>query len=509
MTINILDEIEKRSNYFLPYNGIDPAYSGFKGTKDVEVLIMPERYFVNAYNKNPEIINRYQITGIYDLGECYSPFVDLKFSLYLLQKDYNSHLHTSVFNESLYIEKKPKGYDKRNTAESVYFAMPADYLDSFMYYISDLEEWVHSGIIPKDSFYANYNIIEYSKFLLSEPYAARYSKRSMLIHEKLSIEKLVSLSNLAEVIEPADDEVTAEPVTYLWSSVEFEYPLKKSYFRTGRARSTLLQKGDILLCSVSDNYLINFIPDDLPEKVYCPGLTTIVRAKEGVSPEYLYLYLQSDTGRIITGDRIRGSVVKYLRPEEISEIPIIEPKCSAKHYRTLFEEIYITQQRLDIFSDCYNTQKTDTIENLLNEELKGKALGCRNRLAKEIIEADLEEVKACYDSKAYKATLIMAGSVLEAFLIDWLSEIDRKDYFTNKIHKSNSYEEADLRNIIDMIKEIKAPAWMEAADRAHIIRKKRNLVHAKLCLKESEKIDAKLCKRVIRYLSQIINTRYP
>lgn len=45
------------------------------------------------------------------------------------------------------------------------------------------------------------------------------------------------------------------------------------------------------------------------------------------------------------------------------------------------------------------------------------------------MKEDIKELDACFASGAYKATLILTGSVLEAFLLDWLSEIDGKNYF--------------------------------------------------------------------------------
>ena len=61
---------------------------------------------------------------------------------------------------------------------------------------------------------------------------------------------------------------------------------------------------------------------------------------------------------------------------------------------------------------------------------------------------------------------------------------------------------------IDEIEEIKKPEWMEEAKEAHIIRKKRNLVHASLCLKDDAEINEDLCKQVINYLNTIINSRW-
>jgi hypothetical protein len=47
---------------------------------------------------------------------------------------------------------------------------------------------------------------------------------------------------------------------------------------------------------------------------------------------------------------------------------------------------------------------------------------------------------------------------------------------------------------------------MEEADKAHFIRQKRNLVHAKLCLK-SEEINEMVCREVIDYLNDVLKTR--
>ena len=148
--------------------------------------------------------------------------------------------------------------------------------------------------------------------------------------------------------------------------------------------------------------------------------------------------------------------------------------------------------------------------HLLNDELITKALRCRNQRAHEIIVSDIEEIKKCFEAKAFKATLIMAGSVLEAFLIDWLSELKKKDYFLTKylIEDVRGKRPANLADYINIIDDIKKPDWMKEAEKAHEIREQRNKVHAKLCLNDEEKIDAKLCEKVIKCLSQIIKTRY-
>lgn len=130
--------------------------------------------------------------------------------------------------------------------------------------------------------------------------------------------------------------------------------------------------------------------------------------------------------------------------------------------------------------------------------------------AKQIILRDLTELRLCIKSRAYKAAIIMAGSILEAFLIDWLCEIDRKDYFAEDYtvidKKYNHPRRADLKDYIDEIQK-KRPDWIAGAKKATEIRKKRNLVHAKLYISEGE-ITQDICYEMLQNLEAIINNRW-
>ncbi len=130
-------------------------------------------------------------------------------------------------------------------------------------------------------------------------------------------------------------------------------------------------------------------------------------------------------------------------------------------------------------------------------------------------EQDIKELDACFSVKAYKATLILAGSILEAFLLDWLSEKDGKNYFEQPYKVAVKYKNGKVHMMkmeqlsvyIDQIKEIERPDWMDSSEKAHFIRKSRNSVHAKVCLKEEIDINEETCSKVISYLTEIINSR--
>lgn len=131
------------------------------------------------------------------------------------------------------------------------------------------------------------------------------------------------------------------------------------------------------------------------------------------------------------------------------------------------------------------------------------------------MKEDINELDICYSSGAYKATIILAGSILEAFLLEWLSENDGKNYFEEpykiKVFKEDGtymWKKREQLNVyIDQIKEIEKPDWMELSEKAHYIRKNRNSVHAKVCLKQEIDINEEICEKVITYLNDIIKSR--
>ncbi len=156
--------------------------------------------------------------------------------------------------------------------------------------------------------------------------------------------------------------------------------------------------------------------------------------------------------------------------------------------------------------------KTDSLKPLFDQLYD--ILEKRNKKVRDVIIEDLKELDSCFASGAYKATLILAGSILEAILLDWLSENDGKDYFqvpykvpvTKNDGSTVWVVKEELSTYIEKIDDIEKPYWMQK-DNAHAIRKKRNLVHAKLCLKDEVGVNEETCNEVIKYLKEIVETR--
>ena len=158
----------------------------------------------------------------------------------------------------------------------------------------------------------------------------------------------------------------------------------------------------------------------------------------------------------------------------------------------------------------YEMERSEKMDIQKNIEENSNSIFYNND-AKEIILKDLTELHACFNNKLYKAAIILAGSILEAFLIDWLSEIKNEDYFSkdyliyDKRLKRN--RRADLKDYIDKIQYLKRPSWIDAAEKATEIRRKRNLVHAKLYINDND-ISKETCTEVINYLEYVVKTRW-
>ena len=179
------------------------------------------------------------------------------------------------------------------------------------------------------------------------------------------------------------------------------------------------------------------------------------------------------------------------------------------------EDPYARRRRLLLYYRMLNDRPDKTEETEKNLTLVAEMLRPYYQHLEDVIKEDLVELKICYAYGAYKSAIILAGSILEAFLLDWLSSIDGVDYFEKKYYvweinkkgKRVRVEKNTLFDYINQIEDIHHPDWMESGEKAHFIRKSRNIVHAKVCLKEECEINGETCDKVISYLNEIVTTR--
>ncbi len=309
----------------------------------------------------------------------------------------------------------------------------------------------------------------------------------------------MSLDSVAEIL-------TSRPTGRVGKNFSvYEYPLDYEKLKEGRETTVQLHKYDIVVRGRMPKKL--YMLDEEPRvPIFAVPTDTIIRPYDKIQPEYLYLFLKSKTGQEVMRYFANcTSCRSILRKSDFQNIYIAEPTLFEQEYRKAFE----IENRYNLSYETYNdvisqfqSAYQDGISAIFNQECVKGIIKNKEEAFVKLIKTDIAELNACYKAGAYKATLVIAGSILEAVLLDWLSEINGRDFFKNQLPKKDD----NLFYYINSIKASKAPKWEDGADKAHKIRIKRNIVHAKLGI-DSNEANAETCKMVIDSLEEVIKTR--
>lgn len=454
----------------------------------------------------------YYIAGLFELGNIYTNLVTDVFLLWL-SKIQPENIYFSIFNGLTYDLNKIVVGNKN-------FEIPERYNNKYEKYMDDIESVINNGQLPSIN-NPNNNIskINYADLNTGRLYPRYYTKQAYKIRESLKNQAVFKLKEVATVIVP--DVIQTEysfPCTKTYKVIgldSLKYPFDTSTLIDSVGKLTCVQKKDILFPVRGMNPLPYYFNFETDEEISCNTSIVIIRCNQ-VSPEFLYVYLMSETGKTVIDSFVPGGErFKGLTPEDIENIPVVIPEYDDDYYEYACDLLLSSDVRdYKLMSACagmdhYWKLKEDLkTEAILDTEIAQKIKMHNEQQLNGLLVRDLEELNICFHNKAYKATLILAGSILEAVLIDWLSEIHGKNYFTEEFYviKNGKRQRADLIDYINEIKYIKRPRWMDEADKAHKIRQKRNLVHAKLCI-NSDEINESVCREVISYLSDVLMTR--
>lgn len=508
MNFDIFSILNERCNYPM---ATDKTIDGFidnetRNFPEKCSFVCTESIFIKYCHKN-KLLDSYYVTGIFDLSTVFMPYIGVKMSAYILSTKESKVVKTGIYRGRVTLSKNYVK-DARSTP---FIKVPDNLCEEFIGYCNLINEWVNKGgLTPSDTDFYEFNAIDRSFFDNDKPFAHRYTKQVYKVTEQLKTEKTVRLDELAKIIVPRNQE-NENGLTLTVSCLK--YPFDKKQLSMGAKTDALVQKGDIIFHSSANIFYL--ITEDC-KNVYANRLMHIIRPQKGVSPEYLFVYLNSETSKIITNALSVGSTIKRMSVKDISSLPVISQPDNAEEYKDIFNNLYLAnEESINELTKLITGLKStsDSLEgSLLNEQIKKLKL-VRDPKVRNIISDDIKELKTCYENGAYKATLILAGSILEAFMIDWLGNINGKDYFTEEFivtdrRDRTKTKRAELIDYIDAVADIKKPDWMEEQGKAHHIRDKRNMVHAKLCMKRSKQINKETCQQVIDYLIEIISTRY-
>lgn len=471
-----------------------------------------------------QLLETFNVAAIYDIG---SPYLStpISFAALVLSKDKVDSVRIANFKGKSYLKHRKIDW------HSPYLGLAPELFSTvYSTYLTLLSNWKKSNEIPDfESNNWEFNTIPAEKLSKNNLYPEFYTKSMQDVRDFLVRKDLALLKEVADIILPRPDPDGKTGPVFRFAKAA--YPFDWENTEEGRITNVKLQKGDIVLSRVGESKLYLFY-EDKPNEIFASQNMFVIRPKT-VSSEFLFLYLNGETGQniqcAVKNIRRTGTVFASITKKDLGEFPVIIPERDNYFYYRIFAEQYL-KLKFDEETElikientcleiCEDKPRLLNAEDILCRELLEHGKYYKTDEVQGIIDNDLAELNACFRAKAYKATLILAGSILEAFLIDWLSELYQENFFNRpispdtkwisirqKLEERDNYE-PDLIDYIREIKKIRKPEWMED-DKAHKIRKNRNLVHAKLCLKDCEKINEELCHKVINYLRDIINSRF-
>ncbi len=529
--MNILEIIKKRFSCPFEGNILDEMLVEASKSQDRNIaVILTENELTKYDGENKEYVialrENNRLKGMFDLGEIL-PNTNVNLILYVFTKDRPDSFVVGEYHGPM--QKKRIKSDQPSDWKTLY----SEY---YYEYLHKIERWVRSGNIANSEF-ARFNTV--NNELFEGVFAPkRYSENVYRVKAALETEKTVHLSEVADIIRPRPD-VDCDKRAMKLTVSEWKYPIDYSKLREGIPTNTPLKKNDILFKNFDQIYLLDVEPE---QEIHFSTNFYVIRPK-GILPQYLLMYLQSDTAKIIMQSLSMGGVFSRIRMSDMRNIPIVMPTLSDMEYIQTFRLKYYMPKDIADYSrtsrlmaymlklqghqvKTTEEKAIESVENILGEEWAQNIHVCKTEVMQEFLESDINELNVCFRGKAYKATLILAGSILEAVLIDWLTEIKGINYFdepyiiqkeqwdrrNNCVRRDRNgnimyyNKEAGLADYIDEIKELARPAWMKSHE-AHEIRKKRNLVHAKLCMNDTTEINEQTCREVIQYLKEVIETR--
>ena len=439
---------------------------------------------------NANLPEKYHLIGVFQMP-LLIPLVDRRLELLtVLSKNYSTIVRIGVLDG-------PDTFTFEHIEEGGVLK-PTERLEE---YWQQIESWIRGDTTDGDSFYD----IPRKSFEISNPYPWNYTPIGMKIQQALSREQTKSLDSLADVYSSSEYGLREDGGVVLLCG-KVSYPVNFDNLPYLNATELKLQAGDIVFPYLGFPMLLDTTP---PFDLFAPLFSTVVRPVKGTSPEYLFLYLTSDVGRQLQLESTKDHVFNCFSPESLKRIPIVVQKRGTPFYEALFKcKHYQECLTLDaLISDGNSVDAPgETVESLFVQEELSWIERIQRRKTRDIVQSDIEEINACYAARAYKATLILAGSVLEAFLTDWLGQLHGKNYML-KPYRVNGVE-ANLVDYINAIAVIRHPEWMEQKNQANYIRENRNCVHAKLCLRQENAICKETCKKVIEYLKSIVKSRF-
>lgn len=500
--MKIIDFIRNASKYIYFTNQRNPLEKVLNSSEEEHYLLIPNSLTIFR-NDFARLFKKYNLKELFEISNCFLGAWQEPYMFMHVTKAPVSLIKIATYEKPAHLYR-----DDIYDPDCGELRVCDKYLPDFLHYLDSLDMWRKTGQKPEDIKYEQiFRLIPSSEFNPEVIYTRFYLDYNEETRKVLSGEQIVPLSELADVIPSylkSDAEI--KEVRALDGNRVPQYPyIPELDTIKYTPTSVLLKKGDIV--ERRDRFFL--VDKDADFDVYAPPAANVIRANKGVSPEYLYLYLSSKIAwKIRSVLSIPAGEHSRANSRRLNEFPIVLPKEDDSVYQNQFAKIASPDEK--VYQSLLSPKGSESVNDILQAEIFDSIKLNNETLLRSHIEKDMQELNRCYDAKAYKSAIMLAGSMLETFLIDWVSEIDEVNYFEeDKIvtKKDGTTGRADLGDYIYYLYDYFKPKWNSASKQAHQIRNKRNLVHVKLYLKRSEEISDDLCLEIINDLKDIIESR--
>lgn len=504
--ISIRELIEERKKYPVGVRGIsEQKYisSKLNNHDDAAFLILPTG-FLQTTKEDPlkkSIFKDRHLFAFLELSSIWKPYTNIQFSLLIFKRKAPQDTYFSrFFGANTFIAKHLSIRSMGQIGEQII-------QDEYSHYLHKLEELIYSEQLPQSNTTAKFWKVKSVDFNINNLSAIYYEPELIENDKKLDSEKTEILQNLCEVLKPRS---IKNEVGYIVKTKDFNYPLVTKKLSQGEITNIKLQRGDILFSdSFSGTQKFFLINETTFEPIYASSFLVVIRAiSKVITPEYLFLYLQSETVKKYFLRNQSGGFFSRITLSKLRELPVIIPEeitqiKSKNIFETLFlqkRENLVEKINKELFDDAIPSKPIQ--KEFLVEELENLRVWKRDIIEK-ILRTDFSELEKCKQNKLYKSFLILSGSILEAFLLDWISEIENKNYF------DLDEEEFTLGKLIwKKLKQAHPDVFdPELIRKASEIKDKRNLVHPKVYFNSLDKIDSKVCDEVLNDLREIFSKR--
>lgn len=508
--LDVLATLKEREGYLLSGNPkTESLYidAMLDTSRPIIGLVVPQSFlFSQSFSSiRQKLLSKKSIFGVFDLSSAWFPYTSIKLVLVVVTETQNESIVFSRYmGEQTFQKQREAGVI--NTGKIGKQIITPEYQD----YITKVEEITNSfSNNPQLSIEnENYKVwtVEQTE-LVQDNLSIDYYDPKYRNKEVWESEQTLPLSEIAEILSPR--KVKDSGSSLVIKTRDLKYPFNIRKLSKEVATTVAIKRGDILFSSsFAGNNKFLLITDDYDTPLFASDFLKVIRPNSSIESEYLFLYLQSETIKNYIAQHSFGGVFPQLRLRELRSLPVIVPeKITQQKSKELFKTLF-KRDKVDIFEAINeqlfdkNTATKPIQKEYLFEELE-ELRSLKNKIIQQVISDDLIDLKKCIDHKLYKSFIILAGSVLEAFLLDWISESEGKNYFDPETKTPVLYKIIWVK-LKDLLGDGTNEEILQMADN---IRKKRNLVHPKEYFNSNIKLDDGMCLSIIDDLKKIIKER--